>query len=285
MKNTKAIVTLTLGKKYVQEWKKFCQKNWHQYAEKHGYDIICIEHPLDYSERAKKRTPSWQKCLILSQEFSQNYEKIVWVDSDILMNWHKAPCIVKNVAVEKVGAVLSGEGANEQLSTEAKSRLFNYWGMNDEKTARNTYIKYGFPGDFDRIIQCGVLVLSPQHHRHILEEVYYQNENKGYGEMAALSYRLLKSDLVEWIDYRFNFTWAIQKALYYPFLIPPLTPKITYRIKRKIASFLPFLFNQKLIDCVNTAYINSFFLHFAGGTSDMKFVNTNLTTWQDLLKS
>ena len=61
--------------------------------------------------------------------------------------------------------------------------------------------------------------------------------------MAALSYRLLKSDLVEWIDYRFNFTWAIQKALYYPFLIPPLTPKITYRIKRKIASFLPFLFN------------------------------------------
>ncbi|MGD1703992.1 hypothetical protein [Dapis sp. BLCC M229] len=118
MKNSKAIVTLALDKKYIQEWKNFCQKNWHQYANKYGYDIICIENSLDDSERAKQRTPAWQKCLILSQEFSQNYEIIVWADSDILINWYNAPCIVKDVAIEKVGAVFSWSTANKQLSNE-----------------------------------------------------------------------------------------------------------------------------------------------------------------------
>ncbi|MGB3509985.1 MAG: hypothetical protein WBA93_12230 [Microcoleaceae cyanobacterium] len=155
--------------------------------------------------------------MILSQEFSQNYERIVWVDSDILINWYNAPCIVTDVAIEKVGAVLSWATANEKLSTEAQTRLFTHWGITDEITAKSTYIKYGLPGDFDRIVQSGVLVLSPKYHRHILEEIYYQYEDRGYGEMAPVSYELLKSELVQWIDYRYNLTWMIQKALYYPF--------------------------------------------------------------------
>ncbi len=285
MKNSKAIVTLTMADKYRQEWKNYCQKSWYKYAEKHGYDIIRMEEPLDDSPRGKQLSPVWQKCLILSQEFSQNYERIVWVDSDILINWNNAPCIVKDVPIEKVGAVCSWETANEHLSIEAQTRLFSHWGITDETDAKSTYIKYSLPGDFDKIVQSGVLVFSPQHHRHVLEKIYNEYEDTGYGEMLALSYELLKLDLVQWIDYRFNLTWGIQKALYYPFLIPSSKPSITYRLKRKIASFFPFLFNQKVIDCVNTTFMNSFFLHFAGGTSDMKFVNTDFSTWQDLLGS
>ncbi|MGB3509986.1 MAG: hypothetical protein WBA93_12235 [Microcoleaceae cyanobacterium] len=53
MKNSKAIITLEIGEKYLQQWQKFCQKNWHQYANKHGYDVI-FENPLDDSQRAKQ---------------------------------------------------------------------------------------------------------------------------------------------------------------------------------------------------------------------------------------
>ena len=104
MTNSKAIVTLALGKKYLKEWQQFCQENWQKYADKYGYDVICIDAPLDESNRAIQRSPSWQKCLILSQNWSQNYDRIVWVDADIIIS-PEAPCIVQGVPVKKVGAV------------------------------------------------------------------------------------------------------------------------------------------------------------------------------------
>ncbi len=68
MKQSKALVTLAIGEKYLHHWKNFAQNNWQKYADKHGYDLICIDTPLDTSERAQARSPAWQKCLILSQE-------------------------------------------------------------------------------------------------------------------------------------------------------------------------------------------------------------------------
>ncbi|XWK85976.1 MAG: hypothetical protein U7127_17335 [Phormidium sp.] len=53
MKHSKAIVTLVIGKVYQERWESLCRANWQQYADKHGYDLICIDTPLDNSERAK----------------------------------------------------------------------------------------------------------------------------------------------------------------------------------------------------------------------------------------
>lgn len=82
MKHSKAIVTLAIGNNFLERWKSLCQLNWQQYADKHGYALVCIDTPLDNSERAQQRSPSWQKCLILSQEFAQQYERVVWIDSE-----------------------------------------------------------------------------------------------------------------------------------------------------------------------------------------------------------
>ena len=35
----KAIVTITLGEKYLTTWKRVCEANWSAYAQKHDYDI------------------------------------------------------------------------------------------------------------------------------------------------------------------------------------------------------------------------------------------------------
>ena len=58
MKNQKAIVTIAIGEMYLECWKKYCQPNWQAYAHKYGYDLICLEHPLDLSSRAKLRSPA-----------------------------------------------------------------------------------------------------------------------------------------------------------------------------------------------------------------------------------
>ena len=104
MKNQKAIVTIAIGEKYVGSWKKYCQPNWQAYAHKYGYDLICLEHPLDVSSRAKLRSPAWQKCLILSQGFASDYKTVVWIDSDIVIN-DNAPDVAIGVPANKVGAV------------------------------------------------------------------------------------------------------------------------------------------------------------------------------------
>jgi len=52
MKNQKAIVTIAMEERYYSNWKKFCEPTWKQYADKYGFDLICLQHPLDHSERA-----------------------------------------------------------------------------------------------------------------------------------------------------------------------------------------------------------------------------------------
>jgi hypothetical protein len=45
MTNSKAIVTQAISQKYLENWKNLCQANWQKYADRHGYDFICIEEP------------------------------------------------------------------------------------------------------------------------------------------------------------------------------------------------------------------------------------------------
>jgi len=202
-----------------------------------------------------------------------------------LIHWTKAPCIVEGVAVDKVGAVPEWATPNNQLSAEARDRFFETWGITDEKNERGTYAKYGIRAQFDRIVQDGIMVLSRSHHRSILEKVYYECEEIGFGEMPWLSYELLKADCVQWIDPRFSTVWNVHKALYYPFLLPkPHTkPSLFNRVKGKLLSKgMPGRVDRQASECATTALINTFFLHFAGTAVEMRLVDLESTSWRDL---
>lgn len=86
MGDAKAIVTIALGEKSHTTWRRVCEANWHAYAQKHGYAMVCIAAPLAPSARARQQSPSWQKCLILGQDSICQYDRVVWVDADILIN-------------------------------------------------------------------------------------------------------------------------------------------------------------------------------------------------------
>jgi hypothetical protein len=206
----KAIVTLTVGAGWAERWRRLCEENWRAYADRHGYDLIQIDQPLDSSDRAGDRSPAWQKLLVLEQPFASRYERIVWADADLLFGTD-APPVADGVPPEKVGAV-------DELWAPTEALRDHIHGVPVERY----YGAAGLDRGFDHIVQTGLLVLSTEHHRSLLREIYDGYEDPGPNldyEMRPLSYELLDRDLVHWIDPRFNRIWDLYRAERFPFLI------------------------------------------------------------------
>ena len=77
-------------------------------------------------------------------------------------------------------------GATDEFSTPSRAeyqialaKLYSFWesiGANyyPSETPEKFYGAYGLPATSERIVQSGVLVMSPEHHREALEEVYFK---------------------------------------------------------------------------------------------------------------
>jgi hypothetical protein len=270
-KNKKALVTLTIGDKYVSQFKKYCQKLWETYCNIHGYDLIVFNQPLDSSERAKGRSPAWQKLLVLKQPEVINYEQVVWVDSDILINCN-SPDICDSVSLKNIGAVDAYSLVSKNLYEQALSRLYSDWERAGVNFIRNLkpheyHHLYGLPEHLDRVVQTGVLVISPQHHADIFQMVYDKYEERGSAEwnyeMRPLSYELQLNCEITWLDSRFNMIWPDYKNMFYEFLNKQTTlERVCNRLHLKCVS-------RRQRDCANAAFSNNFFLHFAGTASEM----------------
>ncbi len=289
MKHSKAIVTLAIGTKFLETWKTYCEPNWRQYATKHGYDVICIDKPLDDTPRAKGRHLSWQKCLILSQDLVKQYERVVWLDADMLINTSSAPSVTEGVPVEKIGVVEMWSQPFPQWYQECLKRMYEFWGPIAiiNYVPREYYTKYGFPCGFDQVPGNAVMVLSPTYHQELLERNYYNYEDRDSvynAEMRPFSYEVMKAGCAHWLDYRFCLQWWELRFMYYPFLInPPSKRTYVSRFKRRLGKVLRIWSptSYKTL-CINAAFQNSFFLHCGGDTKmDMKLVDLSASSWRD----
>lgn len=305
MSNRYLIVTIALGTSYRELWQKYCQANWRKYADANGCDLMCIDTPLDNSERAQRRSASWQKCLILSQPWSDAYERIIWLDADILINTNAAPWIAEGVPADKVGGVAAFSTPSRPLYLQAMERAYAYWDALNIPTIREYtpleyYTHFGLePLPLDEVVQGGVLVLAPSHHRQLLEKIYYEYEDKGsphwHYEMRPLSYELLKADCVHWLDFRFNQIWTLYELLYYPFLlqtqvraqqaepqhrIARFGRKVANVVARRSKQYVRYSVLQRA--CATTAFFNGYFLHFASSRQEMELVDLNAGSWQEL---
>ena len=298
----KAIVTLAIGQAYEAIFEKYCRPLWSLYAEKHGFDLIVITQHLDNSPRAKSRNISWQKCLIFSDPRIQKYDRVVWVDSDILIN-PNSPDITLGVPLEKIGVV-------DEAATPSKEDLKLYLerfskhssfapetapigSMETLSPAMKEYLEYAFnptayynsfglSGEFESIVQGGVIALSPRYHQELLERVYYAYEDKGPEwnyEQRPLGYEIQKQQKEFWLSPKFNMTWVILKALMYPFLDSKST--MSERILKKLGRDSR---SELISQCMTATFLNNYFLHYAGGKgSDMQYVNTSGITFRNSL--
>ncbi len=286
--NKKALVTLAIGKKYERMYERYCQNSWRKYCNNHSYDLIVITKPLDDSPRGQERSPSWQKLLILSQDWSSKYEQVVWVDTDVMINAELAPDIAEIVPVEKVGAVEAYSIPSREIYKIALQRAYDNWRSQGVKYIDNStpslyYQNRGIPSsDLDKVVHGGVFVCSPKEHREIFEFIYYNYEDKyktpewNY-EMPALSYELLKNNMVTWLPPQFNFcVWELISA-FYPFIFHAnLLEKVIDRIRQNLGlRALDPKFSLKC-QCLKNIYDLGYFIHFAGCARLMEYLHQYL---------
>jgi hypothetical protein len=209
-----AIVTLVLGPEYQAIWRNLCASQWRAYADRHGYDIVAIERPLDDSPRASQRSPAWQKCLILNPSVCGHYDRVVWVDTDIIIN-SQAPAICAGVPADMIGLTdeLQCPTAEEhraivdRVAATVEPRSFApAWEA--QASGPHWHSFWGLPERGAHILQTGVMVLSPRHHRELLEHVYHSYEDSCQPamlyEMRPLSFEIQERGLHHLIDGRFN---------------------------------------------------------------------------------
>jgi hypothetical protein len=270
--NESAIVTLAIGEPYFSNWNTYCAANWRAYAERHGFDLIVLTEPLDLSPRAAARSTSWQKCLVLSQAFAARYRQIVLLDSDIAINANIAPPVTDNVPLERIGGVISGSHLHEDLrvvflshirgKTYPYQRGLAHW----DDDQQSYYRLYGFPPPAEGIVQGGVLVTSPEHHRDLFLQVYqaqYEQSHRTF-EQIPLSFEILRHNLFHPLDTRFNSVFFETMLVFYPHLANKAHPD--FETHAKYATRIQFF--------------NNFFLHFALAPEFMRFLFDDVGTDQ-----
>ena len=244
-------------------WSTRFKKTWEKYAEIHGYDIVVIDDYIDVSEKGKSRSPHWQKCLILEHPKVKKFDDVVWIDSDILINYHTAPCIVEHNASGKIGAVTQGdrfpnrEKIDNVLMRMRSGTPAEWMRDNPAITYPEMYMRAGLAGDINDVINTGVLVLKPERHAALMRRVYDEGVENRFSakENMPLSYRLLKDGMVNPLDIRFNKLWDEAYFEAYPFF------KVeNFRADQRMAAL-----------CVNMAFQNAYFLHFLAGDT-RKFI-------------
>jgi hypothetical protein len=286
----KALVTIAIGYPFIDYWHQYCKKSWQAYANKYGYELIVFDEPLDKSERAANRSPAWQKCLILNHEKTKGFERVVWLDADILINDKTAPDIVSVVPREKIGGTDSYSFYSRSIYKTLDEQRMEVWKKSNvnavpNKSGKDFYNQFGIETDLEDVIQTGVLVLTPSLHNEVLLDAYYKYEDKSGShwnyEMRPLSYEIVKRGFCYFIDDKFNYIFGLFKFAYFP---ETLGQKNSF-IYRLLSRFKLGKGPAQLRRAIAAALSNSYFLHFAGCGSEIKFTNSSLKSSLKIIAS
>lgn len=173
MADRKAIVTLTVGKRIADVFRRSFRPSWEAYCCRHGLDLVQIERPLDESARAAGRSLAWQKLLVHRAEEVLGCERIAWVDADVMIQ-PDAPDVFGQVPRDKVGAVDDFATPSREDHDLVMDRLYSAWDAAgicyvSNRTATEYYRNYGIECGLDSVVQTGVLVFSPDVHGELFD--------------------------------------------------------------------------------------------------------------------
>lgn len=205
------LVTIAIGKKYIEEYKYLFYESQQQYAMKHGYDFKLITDFLDPRIKSYDSI-SFNKILVCSQEWSHEYDFIIFIDADILIN-RNSPSLHDYVDYgDSIGII------DEYSQPTNEKRIVVQKLMNWETTATEYYKLAGFDIQTDIVMNSGVIVMQPKKHNAFLQMIYNTHVLKSLAhprgfhlEQSSLGYELQKANLYKLLDNKFNALWSLTK--------------------------------------------------------------------------
>ena len=245
----KAIVTIAAGDAYNEVWRSKALPSWERFAKRHGYDIVAFHRLLDDSPSARERSPSWQKLLVLDHPQVRVFDRVLWLDADIIINDVAAPCPIEETPPERVGIVMDQAVSASPAMASTLKKVNGSFSGTAADLARWVYENNGLQAPAEFLLNGGVVVLSPVHDE-LLQHIYrtYRQGPLTSYEQTALSYELLTRNLHHLLDPRFNLLWLERQALMAPFAYWTTASKVI---------------------CMAFALEDCFFLHFARRVEDM----------------
>lgn len=279
--NRKAIFTILWGEKYLQPWHAHVEAGWRAYAHRHQYDIVVVDHPIGTADHLATHPIHWHKLLIPSLPEAARYDRIVFLDADILINYHRAPCIVASSPPDRIGLVRFDRYVDDAFTyylAHIRRYKFARYAQRQKQLATQphappllltgpdyttAYQPFTTRTDLP-LLNTGVLVFDPKAHGPLLAEIYRASfaELKAGGAQAHIyeqnyvAWKLLQAGIVADLDERFNRIAYLEQAIHYPFLDLQPDPALM-RI------------------CYSTLLANAWFLHFAANLELMPFAVTN----------
>ena len=203
------LVTIAIGSKYLDMYKKKFYESQRKYAEKCGYDFKVITNFLDKTIQ-QRSTISFNKVLVCSQGWSNQYDFIIFVDADIFININ-SPAIHSYVDYENYIGIVD-EYSQPTKERRLKIQKKNGW----EENATEYYRLSGFDIETDMVFNSGVLVMQPKIHRDFLQNIYdkYVRQSishpRGFHfEQSCIGYEIQKEKIYKVIDNKFNALCAL----------------------------------------------------------------------------
>ena len=205
------LLTIAIGEKYLEEYNNLFYESQKKYALKNGYDFKVITEFLDKTIQDKSSI-SFNKILVCNQEWSNDYDFIIFIDADILININSPP--IHNY-IDYEGFI----GIIDEYSKPSKERRLKIQKkMGWETSAVNYYKLCELDIQTDMVFNSGVLVLQPKIHGDFLQNIYNKyikqskNHYRGFHfEQSCIGYEVQKNNLYKVIDNRFNALWPLTK--------------------------------------------------------------------------
>lgn len=204
------LVTICIGEQYLNQYNYLFRSSQEKYAKNCGYDFKII---TDFISQNKHRNLiNMNKWLLCELEWSNNYDFIIFIDADIIIN-ENAPKIHEQYNFgEKIGVV-------NQSQPTLKSRIEVQIHKGSEITATDYYKKHAnllFNGD--HIINSGVIIIQPKIHKKYLldlvnkfEPYVIKQPNNLHKDQCFFGCQLQLDNMHYFMDMKWNALWANNK--------------------------------------------------------------------------